>query len=145
MEEISERIVLAKSDEYDCIVDPDRSIVSASQEKGYIEQPLDVNEVTQALQRIASKGFTSIAVCFLHSYMFPVHEKLVRDIALSLGCFSQISLSSEVMNMIRMVPRGVTTSVDAYLTPIITRYLQSFCSGFDEGTLFESNMRYGGM
>ena len=46
--------------------------------------------------------------------------------------FSQISLSSEVSPMIRMVARGGTTCVDAYLTPVIKRYLASFCKGFDD-------------
>lgn len=47
--------------------------------------------------------------------------------------FEQVSISSEVMPMIRAVPRGGTTCVDAYLTPVIKRYLHSFSKGFDEG------------
>ncbi len=47
--------------------------------------------------------------------------------------FKQISLSSVVMPMVKMVPRGYTASADAYLTPHIMRYLQTFIAGFDDG------------
>lgn len=53
---------------------------------------------------------------------YPQHELKLRNLALSLG-FSHVSLSSEVMPMIRAVPRGTTTSADAYLTPLIKEYL----------------------
>lgn len=46
--------------------------------------------------------------------------------------FKHVSLSSEVMPMVKVVPRGFTTAADAYLTPVITRYIHSFKSGFDE-------------
>ena len=68
----------------------------------------------------------------LHSYAYPAHEQAVKKVAKALG-FEQISLSSEVMPMVRMVPRGCTACVDAYLTPVIRRYLASFTKGFDAG------------
>jgi 5-oxoprolinase (ATP-hydrolysing) len=66
----------------------------------------------------------------MHSYTFNKHELIVKKLAEELG-FEQISISSEVMPMVRIVPRGCTTCVDAYLTPIIKRYLASFTKGFD--------------
>ena len=61
--------------------------------------------------------------------MYPFHEKLVKKIALDMN-FSHVSLSHEVMSMVRIVPRGHTASVDAYLTPAIQRYVKGFASGF---------------
>ncbi|TDH68701.1 hypothetical protein CCR75_004595 [Bremia lactucae] len=97
-----------------------------------ILQELDVQDVTRKLQAARNDGFKSVAIVLLHSYTFPRHEELVRDIATKLG-FTQISLSSEVMPMIKAVPRGFTTCADAYLTPVIKKYVASFCAGFGDG------------
>lgn len=63
------------------------------------------------------------------SHRWPGHEQQVGALARELG-FRQVSLSSEVMPMVRLVPRGYTACVDAYLTPCILRYLHSFRDGF---------------
>ena len=65
-------------------------------------------------------GVRSLAVVLKHSAIFPDHERLVGEVARGMG-FSQISLSSAVMPMVKMVPRGFTASADAYLTPHIMR------------------------
>jgi 5-oxoprolinase (ATP-hydrolysing) len=67
----------------------------------------------------------------LHAYAFPEHEREIGKIADEIG-FEQISLSHEVMPMVKMVARGDTTTVDAYLTPHIRNYLESFRSGFSD-------------
>ena len=61
----------------------------------------------------------------------PEHEILIGDLAASMQCFSQISLSHQTMPMVKLVSRGHTTSAAAYLTPKITTYLASFQCGFD--------------
>lgn len=76
------------------------------------------------------QGFRSVAVVLLHAYTFAAHEELVGRVASEIG-FPQVSLSSRVMPMVKMVPRGLTTCIDAYLTPVINAYLRSFKSGFD--------------
>lgn len=129
VEEINERVVLLKDGEYTA-VDPTKTHIGISQEAIYIEKEIDESEVREKLLKVLSKGITSIAVSFLHSYTFSHHEKVVQRIAQELG-FTQISLSSDIMPMIRFVPRTCTTCVDAYLTPVIKRYLHSFCVGFD--------------
>jgi 5-oxoprolinase (ATP-hydrolysing) len=129
VEEINERVVLLKEGEYNA-VEQTRIQLGMSQELVYIEKEIDENEVREKLLRVLSLGITSIAVSFLHSYTFAAHEKVVQRIAQELG-FTQISLSSDIMPMIRFVPRTCTTCVDAYLTPVIKRYLDSFCVGFD--------------
>ena len=76
-------------------------------------------------------GIRSLAVVLMHSYLHPGHEERVGDIARDIG-FEHVSLSSKVMQMSRIVPRGYTACADAYLTPCIKRYLKSFASGFKD-------------
>ncbi|EFA77516.1 hypothetical protein PPL_12118 [Heterostelium album PN500] len=73
----------------------------------------------------------SVSIVFIHSYTFSLHEELVGKLAKEVG-FSQVSLSSQLMPMIKVIPRGVTSCVDAYLTPKIQNYISNFISGFDE-------------
>ncbi|XP_043270128.1 5-oxoprolinase isoform X2 [Venturia canescens] len=91
----------------------------------------ELDEVTlrKNLQNLRDEGFESLAVVLAHSYVFPEHESRVGEIAKEIG-FAQVSLSHEVMPMMRIVPRGFTACADAYLTPHIKQYLQSFKSGF---------------
>jgi len=91
----------------------------------------NLRELRIQLKNIYKKGFRAIAVVFLHSYAFKEHECQVGEIARDIG-FDQISLSNEVMPMVKMVARGDTTTVDAYLTPHIQNYLESFRSGFSD-------------
>jgi 5-oxoprolinase (ATP-hydrolysing) len=89
---------------------------------GSVRKALDDDEVRQALQRFVDDGVESIAVLFLHSYKRPDHEQAVGRIAQDFP-FVHTSLSHEVANEIKAVPRGDTTMVDAYLTPIIHDYV----------------------
>lgn len=91
--------------------------------------------VRASLQSLANKGIQSLAIVFLHSYVYPEHETMVGKIAKSMNCFSEISLSHEVMSMVKIVPRGHTACAAAYLTPKITQYLAGFTKGFDSGLL----------
>ena len=75
------------------------------------------------LQEVLDNGITSLAVVLKHSFLFPEHEEQVGALAKSMG-FTQISLSSEVMPMVKMVPRGYTAAADAYLTPHIMKYVR---------------------
>jgi 5-oxoprolinase (ATP-hydrolysing) len=133
--EIDERVSLMKEGEVHGAVETEDNIfLGLSHDKLIVTKDLDEEEVEIRLSEILSLGIKSIAVVFLHSYTFPSHEKKVKVIAERLG-FEQISLSSEVMPMVRMVPRGCTACVDAYLTPVIKRYLDSFSRGFDKGLM----------
>jgi N-methylhydantoinase A/oxoprolinase/acetone carboxylase beta subunit len=84
----------------------------------YESEALDEKALKISLKGLLDKGIECIAVALLHSYLCPTHEKRVEEIAVEMG-FSHISLSSSVMPMVRIVPRGHTTAVDAYLTPAI--------------------------
>jgi 5-oxoprolinase (ATP-hydrolysing) len=90
---------------------------------------IDEAAIREDLQKLYDDGYRSVAVVLAHSYTFPEHELLVGNVASSLG-FEHISLSSQLLPMIKMVPRGVSATADAYLTPILRTYLDGFFQGF---------------
>lgn len=90
---------------------------------GDVLLPLHSAALKQALQTHYDEGYRSIAIVFLHAYRYPQHEQQARDIARQIG-FKQISCSHEVSPMIKFVSRGDTTVVDAYLSPILRRYVE---------------------
>lgn len=83
----------------------------------------DLDAIRSDLQDVYNDGVRAIAVAFMHAFRFPQHEKIVGKIAADIG-FDQISLSHEVSPLIKLVGRGDTTVVDAYLSPILRRYVQ---------------------
>ncbi|OKJ71476.1 hydantoinase B/oxoprolinase family protein [Streptomyces sp. CB02460] len=86
--------------------------------------PLDRDEVARLLREARADGLTSAAVVLMHGYRHPAHEQAVAAEARAAG-FTQISCSHEVSPLIKLVPRGDTTVVDAYLSPILRRYVDS--------------------
>jgi 5-oxoprolinase (ATP-hydrolysing) len=97
-----------------------------------ILQPLDEPAVTTHLKTLYSDGYRSIAVVLCHSYTYPAHELAIGRIAKEIG-FEHISLSSQLVPMIKMVPRGISSTADAYLTPVLGAYLDGFYGGFEGG------------
>ncbi|SFD08370.1 hydantoinase B/oxoprolinase family protein [Streptomyces aidingensis] len=83
---------------------------------------LDRAATAGALRAARRDGFRSVAVVFLHGYRHPAHERLAAGLAAAEG-FTQISVSHEVSPLIKLVPRGDTTVVDAYLSPVLRRYV----------------------
>uniref|UniRef100_A0A2R9ANB6 5-oxoprolinase, ATP-hydrolysing n=1 Tax=Pan paniscus TaxID=9597 RepID=A0A2R9ANB6_PANPA len=94
-----------------------------------VQQPVDLGALRGKLEGLLSRGIRSLAVVLMHSYTWAQHEQQVGVLARELG-FTHVSLSSEAMPMVRIVPRGHTACADAYLTPAIQRYVQGFCRGF---------------
>jgi 5-oxoprolinase (ATP-hydrolysing) len=93
--------------------------------------PLDIDKTREQLQQIKNEGFNSIAIVLMHSYAYPSHEDIVGEMAKEIG-FKQVSRSADVMARQKIVKRGDTCTVDAYLNPHISRYLEGFKQGFDE-------------
>ena len=91
----------------------------------------DLDTIRQDLQKLYDEGYLSLAIVLCHSYTFPEHELQIGKLAREIG-FTQVSESSQLLPMIKMVPRGVSSTADAYLTPILRSYLDGFFSGFDE-------------
>jgi 5-oxoprolinase (ATP-hydrolysing) len=84
--------------------------------------PVDVGAARRDLESAYREGFVSAAIVFMHGYRYPDHERLVADLAREIG-FTQISVSHEVSPLMKLVGRGDTTVVDAYLSPILRRYV----------------------
>lgn len=90
------------------------------------------SKIREQLQGLFDRGIKSISVCLMHSYTFPDHEAIVGRIARKIG-FQHISLSHELMPMIKLVPRATSACADAYLTPAIKKYIEGFQKGFKGG------------
>lgn len=93
-----------------------------------ILEPLDEAKLRKELLTLKNNGIDSIAIVFIHGFNFQDHEKAAGRIAQELG-FRNISLSHEVLPVIKAVTRGHSTTVDAYLTPIVKDYISNFLSG----------------
>ena len=90
--------------------------------EGEIIKSLDENEVRTALKKAKIDGINSVAIAFMHSYINPNHENIIAEIAHE-EKFDQISVSHKVSPLIKLIGRGDTTVVDAYLSPILRRYV----------------------
>ncbi|HEY9692676.1 MAG TPA: hydantoinase/oxoprolinase family protein [Oculatellaceae cyanobacterium] len=84
--------------------------------------PVNIEQVREDLQTAFNTGIRSCAIVFMHSDRYPYHEQQVAQIAQEIG-FTQISVSHQVSPLMKLVSRGDTTVVDAYLTPILRRYV----------------------
>jgi len=89
--------------------------------------PLNTAKLRRDLQQAYHDGIRSCAIAFLHGYRYPEHEVAAADIARDIG-FSQVSVSHQVSPLIKLVSRGDTTVVDAYLSPILRRYVDRVAS-----------------
>ena len=118
------------------IIKPDmlyRDVIEADERvraDGTIERPLDEVALRTALSAHHAAGIRSCAIVFVHGYRHQAHEARAAAIARQLG-FAQVSVSHEVSPLMKMVSRGDTTVVDAYLTPILRRYVDRVAGAFD--------------
>ncbi len=85
-------------------------------------QPVQLDQIQPALQAAYDNGIRACAIVLLHGYRYPKHEQQVAALARQIG-FTQISVSHEVSPLMKLVSRGDTTVVDAYLSPILRRYV----------------------
>ncbi|MDT3688072.1 MAG: hydantoinase B/oxoprolinase family protein [Pseudorhodoplanes sp.] len=89
---------------------------------GTVERKPDLAAVGDELEASKADGIKSVAIVFMHAYRYPEHEKAVATLAREMG-FAQVSVSHEVSPLIKLVGRGDTTVVDAYLSPILRKYV----------------------
>ncbi len=100
--------------------------------EGAVLTPLDTAGLRTHLQAAYDDGFRSVAIAFLHAYLNPEHEVAAAHIARQIG-FSQVSTSHQVSRLAKLVGRGDTTVVDAYLSPILRRYVDQVARALDLG------------
>ncbi|HKP98428.1 MAG TPA: hydantoinase B/oxoprolinase family protein [Fibrobacteria bacterium] len=87
-------------------------------------RPLDADRLGRDLSRLRARGAEGLAIVLLHGYAFPAHEKAAAECARKAG-FTRVSCSHEVNPEIGLTARGDTTTVDAYLTPLLADYLET--------------------
>src|SRR3954465_2819444 len=102
---------------YSKVVEVDERVAA----HGELVLPLDEEAALVRLRETYAEGYRSIAIVFMHGYRYPEHESKVAGLAKEAG-FTQISVSSRVSPLMKLVGRGDTTVVDAYLSPILRRY-----------------------
>ncbi len=109
-----------------------REIPERTDHSGQVLAPLDEAAVRQAARELKSAGVESIAVCYVFSFMNPGHEEQTRRLIQQELPGIQVSLSSEVLPRIREWPRMSTTLVNAYLEPVLVRYIGYLNEGLDK-------------
>ena len=107
---------------YQTVVEIDERITT----DGQVLISLDRDFVRKELSHLHDAGFDSVAICLLHGFAHPIHELQIEQIARDLG-FQNVSVSSRVAPLIKLVARGDTTVVDAYLNPVLDEYLRKLC------------------
>jgi 5-oxoprolinase (ATP-hydrolysing) len=85
--------------------------------------PLDEASLSRSLQQAYEAGYRACAIVFMHGYRYRQHETAAADLAQRIG-YTQVSVSHRVSPLMKLVPRGDTTVVDAYLSPILKRYCE---------------------
>jgi 5-oxoprolinase (ATP-hydrolysing) len=99
---------------------------------GTVESTPDLDAVRRDLAAALADGIKAVAIVFMHAYRYPEHESQVAALAREMG-FAQVSVSHEVSPLIKLVGRGDTTVVDAYLSPILRRYVAQVAQEMETG------------
>ncbi|MEL7154886.1 MAG: hydantoinase/oxoprolinase family protein, partial [Pseudomonadota bacterium] len=114
--------------------------------EGNVVRPLDEDTARAALEQAKADGIDSVAIAFMHGYLNPAHEARIAAIAAEVG-FGQISTSHQTSPLMKLVSRGDTTVVDAYLSPILRRYVNQVSDelGGTDGTRLMFMQSNGGL
>lgn len=129
--EVDERIIPSHPRSSQEALSSFRTIEGVTGENFHVIQELDVEKVTADLQSLKEQGYRSVAVALINSFACPDHELKIGEIARELDM--SVALSSQLQPMIKVVPRGMSATADAYLTPVIKSYIDSISANFDGG------------
>ncbi|KAH8885466.1 hypothetical protein GQ53DRAFT_728938 [Thozetella sp. PMI_491] len=129
--EVDERIIPAHPRADTAALAVHRAIQGTTGETYHVLRELDIGAVTTELRALKDKGFGSVAVALVNSFACPEHERAIGDIASGLGL--SVALSSTLQPMIKVVPRGMSATADAYLTPVIKAYVDAISANFEGG------------
>lgn len=99
---------------------------------GSLLTPLNEDDVRAVVKEIVAKGVSAVAVCLLHSYANPKHERRIRDIINELAPSLRVSISSEVSPEIREYPRASTTIANVFVQGLVEKYLQDLKNGLTQ-------------
>ncbi len=104
---------------YERVVEVDERVRA----EGAVEKLLDIAHLIPAVEKARAEGINAVAIILMHAWKYPNHEIAVAELCRKAG-FAQVSVSHEVSPLVKLVGRGDTTVVDAYLSPILSRYVQ---------------------
>jgi 5-oxoprolinase (ATP-hydrolysing) len=138
--EIFARHIVLPSMLYQRVVEIDERVAV----DGEVLRPLDESQARQALAEIRESGIDTLAIVLMHGWRFPDHEHRLSDMAYQMG-FNQVSVSNEVAPLIKLVGRGDTTVVDAYLSPVLRRYVERVDAGLPDETDLHFMQSNGGL
>ena len=138
--EIFARHIILPEQPYEAVVE----IVERVGADGEVVTPLDEERARADLERIRASGIDALAIVLMHGWKFTQHERRIAESARDLG-FAQISVSHEAAPLIKLVGRGDTTVVDAYLSPILRRYVERVAGGLPAGTKLQFMQSNGGL
>ena len=108
---------------YERVVEVDERVLADGSEL----KPVDTEALCPELESVYADGIRACAIVLVHGYRYPEHEQQAAELAREIG-FTQVSVSHEVSPLIKLVGRGDTTVVDAYLSPILKRYVAQVAS-----------------
>ncbi|MBO6638269.1 MAG: hydantoinase B/oxoprolinase family protein [Roseitalea sp.] len=132
----AKRIVLPEQ-LYERVIEVPERVLAA----GTVEHALDPEWLRPGLTAAREAGIDAVAIAFMHAWAFPAHETTTADLARSMG-FSQVSVSHEVSPLAKLVGRGDTTVVDAYLSPILRRYVDQVASELGIGATSKTRLQF---
>ena len=138
--EIFARHIVLPSQLYETVLEIEERVAV----DGDVLVPLDEAKARAALGNIRKMGIATLAIVLVHGWRWTAHEKRLAQIARELG-FTQISVSHEVAPLIKLIGRGDTTVVDAYLSPVLRRYVEQVRGGLGDGTSLQFMQSNGGL
>lgn len=111
---------------------------------GAVLQAIDRESTAAALRQAKANDVESVAICLMHSFRNDIHEQAVAEIARDVG-FTEVSLSSAVSPLIKIVPRAETTVLDAYLNPVIRTYADEILQRLSSDSRLQLMTSHGGL
>ena len=138
--EIFARHIVLPSMLYDKVVEIDERMGV----DGSVLVPLDEVRAREALEQGPRGGIDALAIVLMHGWTWQAHERRLAEIARELG-FAQVSVSHEVAPLIKLIGRGDTTVVDAYLSPVLRRYVDRVAAGLQPATELRFMQSNGGL
>jgi 5-oxoprolinase (ATP-hydrolysing) len=138
--EIFARHIVLPSMLYECAVEIDERVGV----DGAVLVPLDEDGARDVLRSVRASGIDALAIILMHGWRYADHEARLSEIAGALG-FTQVSVSHEVAPLIKLVGRGDTTVVDAYLSPVLRRYVDRVAAGLPDETDLHFMQSNGGL
>ncbi|MGI8931854.1 MAG: hydantoinase B/oxoprolinase family protein, partial [Sphingomicrobium sp.] len=111
---------------------------------GAVITPLDEDAARAEFEALRADGYDALAIVLVHGWRFTDHERRLAQLARNVG-FSQISVSHEVAPLIKLIGRGDTTVVDAYLSPILSRYVDRVAAGLGPQARLQFMQSNGGL